>query len=62
MHNCKEFGAMANAVLTESIEAQAQGLGSPYLGACGLDLGLLMLGRGFIWFWFWLGGGALANN
>jgi len=24
MHNCKEFDAMANAVLTESIEAQDQ--------------------------------------
>ena len=27
MHNCKEFDAMANAVLTESIEAQNQGPG-----------------------------------
>ena len=62
MHNCKEFDAMSNAVLTEGIEAQDQGPGSPYLRACDLGLGPLVLGLGFIWCWFCLGGGTLANN
>jgi len=43
MHNCKEFDAMANAVLTENIEAQNQGYGSPYLRAYYLGLGPLVL-------------------
>ena len=53
MHNCKEFDAMVNAVLTEGIEAQDQGPGSPYLRACDLGLGPLVwvldsFGAGFV--------------